>query len=41
VLGVQQDPARFLAGNGQVPVLPAAAQQSVAQLATTPDHKPH
>jgi len=41
VLGVQQDPARFLAGNGQVPVLPAQPQQSVAQLATPADHKPH
>jgi len=41
VLGVQQDPARFLAGNGQVPVLPAAPQQSVAQLAVAADHKPH
>lgn len=51
VQGAQQDPARFLAGNGQVPQAAAAPQQtaatppapaqSVAQAAETADHHPH
>jgi murein DD-endopeptidase MepM/ murein hydrolase activator NlpD len=42
VQGVQQDPSRFLAGNGHAPE-PAhpAAVQNVAQLALPPDHRPH
>jgi murein DD-endopeptidase MepM/ murein hydrolase activator NlpD len=42
VQGVQQDPARFLAGGGSVrQTAPAASQQHVAQLALPADHPPH
>jgi len=46
VQGVQQDPAKFLAGNGHAPeVAPAAAAQAVPQhvaaLVLPPDHPPH
>jgi murein DD-endopeptidase MepM/ murein hydrolase activator NlpD len=40
VQGVQQDPARFLAGNGRVPE-PAHPVQNVAALVVPPDHRPH
>ncbi|MBC5784487.1 M23 family metallopeptidase [Ramlibacter sp. USB13] len=38
VQGVHQDPSKFLAGNGQVPV---PAHDNVAQIAVGPDHRPH
>ncbi len=48
VQGVQQDPQKFLAGGGSVPVIPAAApaaaapaQQKMAALVLPPDHRPH
>ena len=40
VQGVQQDPSKFLAGNGHAPV-PAPAQQNLAQLAVPAEHRPH
>jgi murein DD-endopeptidase MepM/ murein hydrolase activator NlpD len=41
VQGVQQDPARFLAGNGHAPERAHPATQSVAALVLPPDHRPH
>ena len=41
VQGVQQDPARFLAGNAHPPEPARPAAQSVAALAQPADHRPH